>query len=148
MRQRGLLPANNTSGEAIRGWLADHRGEKAAEIMRLNPRYVFFRLEADDGADPQGAAGISLPAGHAIAVDPAFHAYGEAVWIDASAPTLAGAFPVYRRLVMALDTGGAIKGEVRADLYLGRGDEAGREAGRVRHDLRMYRLAPLGRQRG
>jgi membrane-bound lytic murein transglycosylase A len=148
MRERGLLAAGNTSGDAIRSWLADHRGRRANEIMQLNPRYVFFRLEADDGQDPQGAAGISLPAGHAIAVDPSFHAYGEAVWIDASAPTLTGAFPTYRRLVMALDTGGAIKGEVRADLYLGRGDDAGREAGRVRHDLKMYRLAPLGRLGG
>jgi membrane-bound lytic murein transglycosylase A len=146
MRERGMLPANNTSGDAIRHWLADNRGPKAAEIMRLNPRYVFFRLQADDGEEPRGAADLPLPAGHAIAVDPGYHAYGEAIWIDASAPTLSGAFPVYQRLVMALDTGGAIKGEVRADLYLGRGDDAGREAGRVRHDLRMYRLVPLGRR--
>jgi membrane-bound lytic murein transglycosylase A len=55
---------------------------------------------------------------------------------------LAGAFPTYRRLVSALDTGGAIKGEVRADLYLGEGEAAGAEAGRVRHTLRLYRLVP------
>ena len=53
-----------------------------------------------------------------------------------------GAFPTYRRLVAALDTGGAIKGQVRADLYLGEGAAAGTEAGRVRHTLRMYRLVP------
>jgi membrane-bound lytic murein transglycosylase A len=68
---------------------------------------------------------------------------GELFWIDASAPVLTGAFPTYRRLVVALDTGGAIKGEVRADLYMGRGDEAGIEAGRVRHVLKMYRLVPV-----
>lgn len=68
---------------------------------------------------------------------------GELFWIDASAPVLTGAFPTYRRLVVALDTGGAIKGEVRADLYMGRGDAAGAEAGRVRHVLKMYRLAPV-----
>jgi membrane-bound lytic murein transglycosylase A len=56
---------------------------------------------------------------------------------------LAGAFPSYRRLVTALDVGGAIKGRVRADLYLGQGDRAGVEAGRVRHVLKMYRLTPL-----
>jgi len=55
---------------------------------------------------------------------------------------LAGAFPTYRRLVSALDTGGAIKGAVRADLYLGQGDAAGAEAGRVRHTLSMWRLVP------
>lgn len=143
MRDRGLLPANNTSGDAIRKWLADNRGPRANAIMRLNPRYVFFRLEPDDGADPAGAAGLPLPAGHAVAVDPAYHQMGEFLWIDAAAPILAGAFPAYQRAVVALDTGGAIKGDIRADLYLGKGDDAGREAGRVRHDLRMYRLTPV-----
>jgi membrane-bound lytic murein transglycosylase A len=142
MRTRGLLAADNTSGEAIRGWLAAHRGPQAEEIMRLNPRYVFFRLAPDDGRQPVGAANVPLPPRRAIAVDPAFHAMGEPVWIDAEAPILKGAFPAYRRLVMALDTGGAIKGEVRADLYLGQGAVAGAEAGRVRHALRMYRLVP------
>ncbi len=144
MRDKGLLPANNTSGDAIRTWLADHRGERANEIMRINPRYVFFTLAEDDGEEPKGAANIPLPAGHAIAVDPAHHSYGDLYWIDGRAPILAGAFPTYRRLVMALDTGGAIRGPIRADLYLGRGDDAGREAGRVRHDLRMFRLVPRG----
>ena len=67
------------------------------------------------------------------------------LWIDASAPALAGAFATYRRLAVALDTGGAIRGEARADLYLGEGPAAGLEAGRVRHVLRLYRLAPLDR---
>ena len=58
------------------------------------------------------------------------------------AATLSGAFPAYRRTVMALDAGGAIKGPVRADLYLGIGSQAGAEAGRVRHTLRMHRLVP------
>jgi membrane-bound lytic murein transglycosylase A len=143
MRQRGLLADGDTSGEAIRAWLAAHGGPQADAIMRLNPRYVFFSLGPDDGGDPPGAAGVPLPAGRAIAVDPAFHTYGAAYWIDATAPVLNGAFPVYRRFVMALDTGGAIRGQVRADLYLGRGPQAGAEAGRVRHSLRMFRLIPI-----
>lgn len=142
MRDRGLLPADNTSGEAIRAWLAAHRGPEAQAIMRLNPRYVFFTTSPDDGRQPVGAAGAPLPPGRAIAVDPARHAMGEVFWLDAASPTLAGAFPAYRRLALALDTGGAIKGDVRADLYLGLGPEAGVEAGRVRHVLKMYRLAP------
>ncbi|WP_337189333.1 MltA domain-containing protein [Phenylobacterium sp.] len=142
MRDRGLLARDNTSGEAIRAWLAANRGPAADEIMRLNPRYVFFRLTPDDGRPPGGAAGLPLPRGRAIAIDPAFHGYGGLVWLDAEAPLLAGAFPRYRRLVAALDTGGAIKGEVRADLYLGEGDAAGLEAGRVRHTLRLWRLVP------
>ncbi len=142
MRDRGLLARDNTSGEAIRAWLAANRGPRADEIMRLNPRYAFFRLAPDDGKPPAGAAGVALPTGRAIAVDPAFNTYGEVFWIDGEAPLLAGAFPTYRRLVTALDTGGAIKGPVRADLYLGEGAAAGAEAGRVRHRLRMYRLVP------
>ncbi|HEY8615343.1 MltA domain-containing protein [Phenylobacterium sp.] len=144
MRDRGLLERDNTSGEAIRRWLADHRGPEADEIMRLNPRYAFFRLAPDDGKQPVGSAGVPLPPGRAIAVDLSHHAHGELHWITAEAPVLRGAFPSYRRLVTALDTGGAIKGEVRADLYLGLGAEAGAEAGRVRHTLRMYRLMPRG----
>ncbi|MBO9710046.1 MAG: MltA domain-containing protein [Caulobacter sp.] len=143
MRERGLLPDNNTSGDAIRSWLAVHRGPEADAIMRLNPRYVFFQTLPDDGKQAVGAAGVALPAGRAIAVDPSQHAMGELFWLDASAPRLAGAFPTYRRLAVALDVGSAIKGPVRADLYTGTGQIAGSEAGRVRHDLRLYRLVPL-----
>ena len=143
LRRRGLLGADQTSASAIRAWLAAHRGPDADAVMRLDPRYVFFRLAPDDGREPAGAAGIPLPRGRAVAVDPAEHAMGELLWIDAASPTLAGAFPTYRRLVTALDTGGAIKGAARADLYLGRGDAAGAEAGRVRHVLSLYRLVPI-----
>jgi membrane-bound lytic murein transglycosylase A len=142
MRDRGLLARDNTSAESIRGWLADHRGQEATAIMQLNPRYAFFSLIPDDGRQPAGTANIPLPPGRALAVDPAFHAMGDYLWIDASAPLLAGAFPTYRRLALALDTGGAIKGEVRADLFLGVGPTAGLEAGRVRHTLRLFRLVP------
>ena len=143
MRDRGLLADNNTSGSAIHAWLAGHRGDEATAIMRLNPRYVFFRLEPDTGGQPAGAAGAPLPPGRAIAVDLSQHPLGELFWIDARAPALVGAFPTYQRLVVALDTGGAIRGTVRADLYTGRGAAAGIEAGRVRHVLRLYRLVPL-----
>lgn len=142
MRDRGLLARDNTSGDAIRGWLAANRGPAADEIMRLNPRYAFFRMTPDDGKPPVGAANIPLPRGRAIAVDPAHHPMGSLIWIDGEAPMLTGAFPTYRRLATALDTGGAIKGEVRADLYLGEGAAAGAEAGRVRHTLRIWRLVP------
>lgn len=142
MRDRGLLARDGASGEAIRSWLADHRGAAADEIMRLNPRYTFFSLAPDDGRQPVGAANVPLPPGRAIAIDPVFHPMGALFWVDAEAPILAGAFPIYRRLVSALDTGGAIKGEVRADLYLGLGPKAGAEAGRVRHRLKLYRLVP------
>ena len=72
--------------------------------------------------------------------------YGALYWIDGRAPSLADAFPRYSRLVTALDTGGAIRGQVRADLYIGSGDAAGREAGRVKHQLHMWRLIPAPAQ--
>lgn len=142
MREMGLLAPDNVSADSIRAWLADHRGPAADAIMRLNPRYAFFRLVPDDGKPPVGSANLPLPAGRSLAIDPAFHQMGELYWVDAGAPILAGAFPSYRRLAMALDTGGAIKGDVRADLFMGAGQAAGSEAGRVRHTLKLYRLIP------
>ena len=139
----GLLSPGQASGDAIRAWLAAHRGPEADAVMDKNARYIFFDLIPDDGREPAGAAGQPLVAGRALAVDPAFHGYGALYWIDASAPTLAGAARTYRRLALALDTGGAIRGERRADLYLGRGDAAGQEAGRVRHVLSLVRLVPI-----
>lgn len=142
MAERGLLPQNGTSGEAIRGWLARNRGPAAREVMNLNPRYIFFTTAPDNGKEAVGAANIPLPARRSIAVDPSHWRYGEAVWIEADGGNLIGAKNSYRGLVMALDTGSAIRGPVRADLYIGTGDAAGEEAGSVRHPLRMWRIIP------
>lgn len=144
MAQQGLLPQNGTSGDAIRDWLASHRGYEAQAVMALNPRYIFFRLDPDDDGHPAGAAGVPLTERRAIAVDPAHWRYGELVWLEADGGNLRGATASYRGLAMALDTGSAIRGPVRADLYMGRGDRAGAEAGTVRHPLRMWRLVPKG----
>lgn len=143
MAELGLLPRNRVGGEDIRAWLRDHAGPEADAVMNRNARYIFFSLAPDDGRDPLGAAGVSLPPGRSLAVDPSRHGYGELWWIDAEAPVLTGAVARYRRAAVTLDTGSAIRGEVRADLYIGRGAEAGREAGRVRHTLRVTRLAPV-----
>jgi membrane-bound lytic murein transglycosylase A len=126
----------------VHAWLAEHRGPEAEAAMNQNPRYIFFRLIPDDGREPHGASGMELIAGRSLAVDPAAHPYGELLWIDGEDSTLSGARPAYRRLAAALDTGSAIRGEVRADLYVGRGEAAGQEAARVRHALRLYRIVP------
>lgn len=144
MAEQGLLPPNGTSGDAIRAWLAAHRGAEARAVMALNPRYIFFRIDPDDGGHPAGAASIPLPPRRSIAVDPGHWRYGDLVWLEADAGNLTGARAGYRGLVMALDTGSAIRGPVRADLYMGRGDAAGAEAGSVRHPLMMWRLVPKG----
>jgi membrane-bound lytic murein transglycosylase A len=143
MVRRGLLAPNHASGDAIRRWLAAHRGPEAQTIMDLDPRYIFFKLTPDDGGEPIGGAGLPLPPGRSIAIDTTWRAYGDLYWIEATSPILSGAIKSYRRLVMALDTGSAIKGASRADLYLGRGPAAGAEAGRVRHTLTLIKLVPL-----
>lgn len=142
MLDQGLLTASDTSAQAVHGWLAAHRGPEADAVMRLNPRYAFFALAPDDGRAPAGTAGVPLPARRAVAVDPAYHAMGELLWISADRPALTGAVAHYAGLAVALDTGSAIKGPERADLYLGAGPAAGEEAGRVRHTLHLYRLVP------
>jgi membrane-bound lytic murein transglycosylase A len=145
MVRRGLLAPNHASGDAIRRWLAEHRGREAQTLMDVDPRYIFFKLAPDDGGEPIGGAGLPLPPGRSIAIDPTWRAYGDLYWIEATSPILAGAMKSYRRLVIALDTGSAIKGAVRADLYLGRGSAAGSEAGRVRHNLTLVKLVPQAR---
>ena len=80
--------------------------------------------------------------GRSLAIYPAHHRYFDLLWIDGRDPTLSGARPAYQRLAIALDRGGAITGPVRADLYLGSGPQAGDEAGRIRHALRLYRIVP------
>lgn len=142
MRDDGLLAPGQTSAASIHLWLAEHRGPAADAVMRRNPRYAFFRLASADGLAPAGAAGAPLPARRALAVDPAYHPFGEPLWIDADQPKLAGARPRYTGFAEALDTGGAIQGAGRADLYLGEGEAAGAEAGLVDHALRLYRLVP------
>lgn len=144
MADQGLLPRNGTSGDAIRAWLSANRGPKARAVTDLNPRYIFFTLNPDDGGEAVGAANVPLPARRAVAVDPSRWRYGELAWIEADGGNLPGARASYSGLVMALDTGSAIRGPVRADLYMGRGDAAGAEAGAVRHPLRMWRLVPRG----
>jgi membrane-bound lytic murein transglycosylase A len=140
MVERGLISSADASADGVHSWLAAHRGPEAEAAMRLDRRYVFFRLSPDDGGEPVGAAGAPLLPGRSLAVDPAYHDYFQLFWIDADQPLFKAAKPNYRRLAIALDTGGAIRGPVRADLYLGVGAEAGAEASKVHHALRLYRL--------
>jgi membrane-bound lytic murein transglycosylase A len=139
-----LLGPEHSDAGSLHGWLAAHRGPEADAVMDKDPRYVFFRLIHDDNGEPQGASGASLMPGRSLAIDPAFHPYFELLWIDAGGSPLAGARSGYRRLAVAMDRGGAIKGPVRADLYLGRGPRAGDEASTVRHALHLYRIVPAG----
>jgi len=100
---------------------------------------VFFKEEAitDASVGPRGAQGLPLTPGRSIAVDPQSLDYGTPVWMVSPGPTQA-----LQRLVVAQDTGSAITGAVRADLYLGTGAAAGELAGRMKQPLRLWALLP------
>lgn len=137
LKRRGEIPEEQMSMQAIRAWMATHPAE-APRLMAMNASYVFFRRI--DGEGPIGAQGVALLPGRSIAVDPSFVAYGIPVWLDTTDP-LNGGEPL-RRLVVAQDTGGAIRGPVRGDLFWGTGDGAGAGAGVMKQPGRWFLLLP------
>ncbi|MEJ0035123.1 MAG: MltA domain-containing protein [Gammaproteobacteria bacterium] len=124
----------------IRQWLMANP-KRLNEVLDANPSFVFFSEEKlDDPTEgPKGAQGVPLTPGRSIAVDPASVPLGAPVFLDTTFP--ATDRPL-QRLVMAQDTGGAIRGAVRADFFWGFGHEAGDQAGRMRQPLRMWMLWP------
>jgi membrane-bound lytic murein transglycosylase A len=137
MRERGLVEPGKASMQEIRAWLKANP-EQATEIMRENPRYIFFR--AIEGPGPIGAMGVPLTAGRSIAVDPALLPLGVPVWLDTTRPG-ADDTPL-RRLMVAQDVGSAIKGAVRGDFYWGTGEAALADAGRMAERGRTWILLP------
>ena len=138
--RRGVYDAHQVSAEVIKNWVRRNPAE-GRELLYHNPSYVFFRevsrVPSDKG--PLGAMNRSVTAMRSIAVDPAFVKLGAPVWVEKD-----GASPL-RRLMIAQDTGSAIKGAQRADIFFGTGDAAGREAGRLRDPGRMVVLMPIQR---
>jgi membrane-bound lytic murein transglycosylase A len=110
-------------------------------MLNHNPRYVFFRELPGDLPGPLGALGVALTAQRSVAVDPGFVPLGAPVYVATTWPN--STKPLYR-LMLAQDTGGAIRGAVRADFFWGFGPEAAREAGRMKQSLRMWALLPNG----
>jgi membrane-bound lytic murein transglycosylase A len=133
---RGAIERSAVSLQSIRAWLQAHPRE-AQSVMNQNPSYVFFRESQDAGS--HGAEGVVLTPGRSMAVDPRFVALGTPLFIDAA--PLEGVGPI-RRLVIAQDTGGAIRGAVRGDLFWGPGPEAYDRAGRMRQRGRYWMLVP------
>ena len=142
LAERNLIPRKELTKERIRAWTAAHP-EEAAKARATNRAYMFFRVTGltNDG-EPVGAQGVPLTPGRSIAVD-RVHEYGTPFFIEGNLPIedAKPAAPV-GRLTIAQDTGSAIVGPARADLYLGAGDEAGRIAGRIKHRGRFSMLVP------
>jgi len=140
--ERNLVPREEMSMQRIRDWMAANPDE-APKVRATNRSYVFFRVSGlSNEGEPVGAQGVPLIPGRSIAVDK-IHVYGTPFFIDASLP-IESAKPntPFRRLMIAQDTGSAIVGPARADLYWGAGDDAARIAGRIRHPGRFVMLLP------
>ncbi|MEM7195481.1 MAG: MltA domain-containing protein [Pseudomonadota bacterium] len=123
----------------IRQWLRENP-QQAEELLHKNPSYVFFALSDADRDGPKGSMGIPLTAERSIAIDPKFVELGTLVWLDTTYPS--DDEPPYQRLVVAQDTGGAIRGAVRADLFWGRGDRAELNAGEMKQRGKLFVLLP------
>lgn len=137
---RGELSMDNASMDGIKAW-ARANPARLPELLNANPSYVFFKeLPAGEGG-PIGAQGLALQDGRSIAVDPRTIPLGAPVFLATTEP---GSERPLQRLVVAQDTGGAIKGVVRADLFWGFGAEAGAQAGRMRQQGRLWALLPKG----
>ena len=138
--RRGTYQAHQVSAQVIRSWVR-RNPDAGEELLYHNPSYVFFREVSEVPSDrgPLGAMNRSITELRSIAVDPAFVPLGAPVWIEK-----AGKSPM-NRLMIAQDTGSAIKGAQRADVFFGTGDKAGRRAGRLRDPGRMLVLMPIQR---
>ncbi len=137
--QRGELALEQTSMHGIKAWAAANPGKLRA-ALDANPSYVFFRAAAQ-GNGPFGTLGAPLTAGYSLAVDARAVPLGAPVFLATTMPL---STQPLRRLMAAQDTGGAIRGAVRADFYWGTGAEAGALAGRMRQQGRMWILWPRG----
>ncbi len=138
--RRGVYEAHQVSADVIKNWVRRNPAE-GQELLYTNPSYVFFREVSQVPAElgPLGAMNRSITTMRTIAVDPAFVPLGAPVWIEKD-----GDGPL-RRLMIAQDTGSAIKGAQRADVFFGTGDAAGRAAGRLRDPGRLMVLMPIQR---
>jgi membrane-bound lytic murein transglycosylase A len=141
--ERHLVAREEMSIQRIREWMHDNP-DGAKAVRRQNRQVVFFRIVGlNDDTEAIGAQGIPLTAGRSIAVDKALHVYGTPFFIEADLPLPGLPSPSpFRRLMIAQDTGSAIVGPARADLFFGAGEEAGQMAGRIQQSGRFAMLVP------
>ncbi|WP_313342308.1 MltA domain-containing protein [Stenotrophomonas sp.] len=136
---QGELKKEDVTMDAIRAW-ADAHPQRVTELLASNPSYVFFTKGPDGDEGPRGSLNVPLTAGYSVAVDRTVVPLGSLLWLSTTRPD---GTPVVRP-VAAQDTGGAITGEVRADLYWGTGDAAGKLAGDMKQKGNIWLLWPKG----
>lgn len=139
--EEGHVPHEEMTMDRLKAWLRANPSE-TDRVIRMNPSYVFFRLEADSDRGPVGAAGAPLMALRSIAVDRTAWSYGTPFFVDADLPEPDGGSRPFAGLAVAQDTGTAIVGPARIDLFFGSGEAAGARAGLVRHPGRLTVLLP------
>lgn len=138
----GALTPENVSLQSIREWLISNP-ERARDIMARNKSYIFFREnnELDPNEGPLGAQNVPLTAGRSLAVDPRHIPLGAPLWLETTAPWPGAERPLHR-LMIAQDTGGAIKGAIRGDVFWGAGEQAEAIAGHMKSRGRFFVLVP------
>ncbi len=136
--ERGEVSKENMSMQAIRKWMAAHP-KKGQDLMRENSSFIFFRELKDDG--PIGAQGVVLTPGRSLAIDKRYMALGLPVWLHTFTDPVAK--KPLSRLLVTQDTGGAIKGVVRGDVFWGFGEEAALRAGKMKERGSYFVLLPL-----
>lgn len=137
---RGELRLEQASMQGIKAW-GIANPDKLQDLLNSNPSHVFFRELPNGLSGPLGALGVPLTAGRSIAIDPKFIPLGAPVFLSTTWPN--SPQPL-NRLMVAQDTGGAIRGAVRADFFWGFGNEAGEQAGKMKQKGRMWVLLPKG----
>ncbi|WJR78426.1 MltA domain-containing protein [Bradyrhizobium sp. NP1] len=140
---RGIIPKEEMSMQRIRAWM-EQNPDGAKDLRRQNRAYVFFRIvPLADKDEAVGAQGVPLTPGRSIAVDKSLHVYGTPFFIAGDLPIESERSKTpFQRLMIAQDTGSAITGPARADLYFGAGADAGKVSGRLRHTMRFVMLVP------
>jgi membrane-bound lytic murein transglycosylase A len=135
---KGEITPDKASMQGIKDW-GRRNPERLPELLNANPSYVFFRELPSSGRGPLGAMGVPLTNERSIAVDPRGVPLGAPVWLATTRPNAREAL---NRLMLAQDTGSAIRGNVRADFFWGYGEEAGKLAGAMKQKGRMWLLLP------
>lgn len=138
--EQGELPADGVSAQSIKAWIAANPARRQ-ELLNVNPSYIFFREERlpDPSVGPKGALGVPLTPERSVAVDPSYVPLGAPVFLSTTHP--ANEAPL-QRLMLAQDTGGAIRGPVRADFFFGFGGNAAEYAGRMKQRGLVWVLLP------